>query len=70
MKQPKRPDRSALPSSDGDGLSLAELKARRSAQKEYARRIETLKMRIFRVTEQHTERVVRLVRRWLSDNEK
>jgi hypothetical protein len=61
MKQPKPPDRPAL-------SPPAELKARRRAQKEYTQRVETLKLRIFRITEQHMEQAVRLIRRWLPDN--
>ncbi|MDR2055688.1 MAG: flagellar M-ring protein FliF [Desulfovibrio sp.] len=70
MKQPKQPERPALSPPDNGGPSPAVLKARRRAQKECAQRIETLKMRIFRITEQHMEQAVRLVRRWFSDDDK
>ncbi|MDR1659492.1 MAG: flagellar M-ring protein FliF [Desulfovibrio sp.] len=70
MKLPKRPDRLTLSPPASDGLSLAELKVRRRAQKEYTRQIETLKMRILRITEQHTEQAVRLIQRWLSEDGK
>ncbi|MDR2745066.1 MAG: flagellar M-ring protein FliF [Desulfovibrio sp.] len=70
MKQPKQPDRPGLPQPDRDGQSLAERKARRRAQKEYTQRIETFKTRIFRITDRHMEQAVRLIRRWLSDDDK
>ena len=69
MKQLKQPDRLTLPQGDNDAPELAELKARRRMQKEYSQRIETLKMRIFRITEQHMEQAVRLIHRWLSDSD-
>jgi flagellar biosynthesis/type III secretory pathway M-ring protein FliF/YscJ len=69
MKLPKQPDRPALPPDRGDP-SLAELKARRRAQKECTQRIEALKTRIFRITERHMEQAVRLVRRWISNDDK
>jgi hypothetical protein len=70
MKQPKQPERPALSGGDGDASFLAELKARRRMQKECNQRIEELKMRIFRITERHMEQTVRLVHRWLADDEK
>ena len=68
MKQLKQPDRLTLSQGDNDAPALAELKARRRMQKEYSQRIETLNMRIFRITEQHMEQAVRLIHRWLSDS--
>jgi hypothetical protein len=70
MKQLKQPERPALSPPDGDGPSLAELKARRHAQKECIQRIETLKMRIFRITERHMAQAVRLVQRWITGDDK
>lgn len=49
---------------------LAELKAIRLAQKATNQRVEELKMRLFRMTEQHMDQVVSLVRRWLDDGKK
>ncbi|MDR2573513.1 MAG: flagellar M-ring protein FliF [Desulfovibrio sp.] len=69
MKQLKRPERPALSQGDDGSLPLAELKVRRRAQKECGQRIEALKMRIFRIAEQHMEQTVRLTRRWLSGDD-
>ena len=57
---------SALPQGQGAPLSLAELKALRKARKETNLRVEELKQRLFRITEQHMDQVVRLIRRWLA----
>ncbi|SCM74717.1 flagellar M-ring protein FliF [Desulfovibrio sp. 86] len=73
MKQlkpsPSRPspltgDESSLASS-----SLAQLKTLRRAQRETNQRVEDLKLRLFRITEQHMDQAVRLIKRWLSDKE-
>lgn len=70
MKQQK-PNNPGLPSaqSGGKDTALAQLKALRLAQKEGNQRVEELKMRLFRITEQHMDQAVRLIKRWLSDKE-
>ncbi len=45
--------------------SLAELKEIRLARKATAQRVEDLKLRLFRMTEQHMDQAVSLIRRWL-----
>ena len=68
MKQ-RRSDLTALPEGgDASRLpSLAELKALRLAQKETNQRVEELKLRLHRSTEQHMDQAVHLIRRWLTD---
>jgi hypothetical protein len=70
MKQ-SAPKNSGLSSAQNGGkdTSLSQLKALRIAQKEGNHRVEELKMRVFRITEQHMDQAVRLIKRWLSDNE-
>ena len=71
MKQLKS-DRAGLPARGEGGKnapSLVELKAMRLAQKETNQRVEELKLRLFRITEQHMDQAVRLIKRWLSDKE-
>ena len=41
----------------------------RLAQKETNQRVEELKLRLFRITEQHMDQAVRLIKRWLSDKD-
>lgn len=50
--------------------SLAELKAIRKAQRATNQRVEELKMRLFRITEQHMDQAVSLIRRWMDKKEK
>lgn len=45
--------------------SLAELKEVRLARKATAQRVEDLKLRLFKMTEQHMDQAVCLIRRWL-----
>lgn len=71
MKQ-QRSDLTALPSGGGNNSrlpSLAELKALRHAQKETNQRVEELKLRLYRFTEQHMDQAVHLIRRWLTDKQ-
>lgn len=69
MKQLKPNDNIALPRGQGgNSLSLEELKALRKARKETNQRVEELKQRLFRITEQHMEQVVRLIKRWLASD--
>ncbi len=49
--------------------SLAELRAVRVAQRATNERVEELKLRLFRMTEQHMDQAVSLIRRWLKDKE-
>ena len=72
MKQLKpSPPQTGLPAGQGNGStpSLAHLKALRLAQKETNQRVEELKLRLFRITEQHMDQAVRLIKRWLSDKD-
>lgn len=50
--------------------SLAELRAIRLAQKATNQRVEELKLRVFRITEQHMDQAVSLVRRWMDKESK
>ncbi len=50
-------------------VSLEELKAIRKAQKAANLRVEELKMRLFRITEQHMDQAVSLIRRWMEKKE-
>ena len=73
MKQLKpSPSRPNLLTGNESGLassSLAQLKTLRRAQKETNQRVEELKLRLFRITEQHMDQAVRLIKRWLSDKD-
>ncbi|OXS29665.1 MAG: hypothetical protein BCS36_07385 [Desulfovibrio sp. MES5] len=55
--------------SDPASASLTQLKTLRRAQKETNQRVEELKLRLFRITEQHMDQAVRLIKRWLSDKD-
>ena len=72
MKQLKPSQSQAgLPAGQGNGAtpSLSQLRALRLAQKETNQRVEELKLRLFRITEQHMDQAVRLIKRWLSDKD-
>lgn len=73
MKQLKpSPSQTGLLTGKENGLassSLTQLKTLRRAQKETNQRVEELKLRLFRITEQHMDQAVRLIRRWLSDKD-
>lgn len=45
--------------------SLADIKALRHAQKETNQRVEELKLRLFRMTDQHMDQAVSIIKRWL-----
>lgn len=62
--KPKQPN---SPSAAGEGQipSLAELRAYRHAQKETNRRVEELRLRLFRMTEQHMDQAIRIIKRWM-----
>ena len=62
--KPKQPNvRSAA--GEGQTPSLADLRAYRHAQKETNRRVEELRLRLFRMTEQHMDQAIRIIKRWL-----
>ncbi|RRD71077.1 MULTISPECIES: hypothetical protein [unclassified Desulfovibrio] len=66
----KLPRRSPPGISDGEDTSFAaQRRAARLAQKETNQRIEDLKVRLFRITEVHMDRAVRLIKRWLTEKE-
>ena len=72
MKQLKpSPPQMGLSSGQGGGSTpaLSRLKALRLAQKETNQRGEELKLRLFRLTEQHMDQAVRLMKRWLADKD-
>ncbi len=50
---------------ENDAPSLEELRAQRRERVETNRRVEDLKLRLLRMTEQHMDQAVRLIRRWL-----
>lgn len=50
--------------------SLAELRALRLAQRATNQRVEELKLKLFRMTEQHMDQAVSLIRRWMDDKAK
>ena len=50
--------------------SLAELKTIRLAQRAVNQRVEELKMKLFRMTEQHMDQAVNLIRRWMGESKK
>ncbi|WP_165072049.1 MULTISPECIES: flagellar M-ring protein FliF [unclassified Desulfovibrio] len=71
MKQQKS-SQARLPSGGGAYSKLpdlAELRALRHAQKETNARVEELKLRLFRITEQHMDQAIRIIKRWLAQNE-
>lgn len=67
----KLPRRNSSPGFwDGEDTSFAaQRRAARLAQKETNQRIEDLKLRLFRITEVHMDRAVRLIKRWLTEKE-
>ncbi|MBD5647506.1 MAG: flagellar M-ring protein FliF [Desulfovibrio sp.] len=54
----------------GSSPALADIRAIRLAQKATNQRVEELKLRLFRMTEQHMDQAVSLIRRWLKDPER
>lgn len=64
-------NKEALPAGGGSPPpSLAELRAIRLAQKATNQRVEELKLKLFRLTEQHMDQAVSLVRRWMDKESK
>lgn len=70
MKQLERKTSNLAPATGSASRSLTELKAIRLAQKATNQRVEELKLKLFRLTEQHMDQVVSLVRNWLDENKK
>lgn len=72
MKVVQKPS-GARPQPAGDGgknlPSLADVKALRHAQKETNQRVEELKLRLFRMTDQHMDQAVNIIKRWLDKNQ-
>ncbi|WP_300774690.1 flagellar M-ring protein FliF [uncultured Desulfovibrio sp.] len=62
--KPKQPNVQPA-ASEGNVPSLAELRAYRHAQKETNRRVEDLRLRLFRMTEQHMDQAIRIIKRWM-----
>ena len=54
----------------GSSPALSDIRAIRLAQKATNQRVEELKLRLFRMTEQHMDQAVSLIRRWLKDPER
>lgn len=48
--------------------ALSELRAIRLAQRATNQRVEELKLRLFRITEQHMDQAVSLIRRWMDSD--
>lgn len=62
--KPRQPN--VRPAASEDNVpSLAELRAYRHAQKETNRRVEELRLRLFRMTEQHMDQAIRIIKRWM-----
>ena len=71
MKQLERKQGSAPSLAAGiTPARLAELKAIRQAQRAVNQRVEELKMKLFRMTEQHMDQAVNLIRRWMGESKK
>lgn len=70
MKQLEHKTGAIVKSGGGTPPSLSELRALRLAQRATNQRVEELKLKLFRLTEQHMDKAVRLVRRWLDDSKK
>lgn len=62
--KPKQPNAGSA-AGEGQTPSLADLRAYRHAQKETNRRVEELRLRLFRMTEQHMDQAIRIIKRWL-----
>lgn len=54
----------------GTPPALAELRAMRMAQKATNQRVEELKLKLFRVTEQHMDQAISLIRKWMDTKKK
>ena len=62
--KPRQPNEQPT-AGEGHVPSLAELRAYRHAQKETNRRVEELRLRLFRMTEQHMDQAIRIIKRWM-----
>ena len=61
-----KPSVRSLVAGDGtDAMALAELKALRKAQRESARRVEELKLRLLQLSENHWDQTVNILKRWI-----
>lgn len=67
MKQQER-NKAITVSKGGNAQSLAELRAIRQSRRATSQRVEELKMKLFRLTEQHMDQAVNLIRRWMGEN--
>lgn len=70
MKQQERKPKALGSGGGGTPPNLSELRAIRLAQKATNQRVEELKLRLFRLTEQHMDQAVSLLRRWMDDKPK
>lgn len=70
MKQQERKSRTAELALASTPAALAELREIRRAQRATSQRVEELKMRLFRMTEQHMDQAVNLIRRWMEEGKK
>ena len=68
MKQLKPDERRFLPSG-AQPPSLEQLRAIKRARKETNQRVDALKLRLLHLTEHHMDHAVRLIRRWLIDED-
>lgn len=70
MKQQERKNRTSELALASTPAALAELREIRRAQRAASQRVEELKMRLFRMTEQHMDQAVNLIRRWMEEGKK
>lgn len=70
MKQSERNNKQIGQGAGNAPASLSEIKALRLSQRAAAQRVDDLKMRLFRISEQHMDQVVSLVRRWMDNGKK
>ena len=70
MMKRLKPDVSALPAgSSADASLVQQRRSARLARKEVNNNIEDLKLRLFHIAEAHMDQVVRLIKRWLKEQE-
>lgn len=70
MKQQGRKPKALGSGGSSTPPDLSELRALRLAQRATNQRVEELKLRLFRLTEQHMDQAVSLIRRWMDNKSK
>lgn len=66
MKKQLPPKGTASAAAD-DAPALAELRALRKAQRDAARRVEELKLRLLQLTEHNWDQTVSIIKKWTQD---